>query len=78
MEYEVLKPRVAVIEMIAGKVLESLNSEEGDEALVWWSDHCYCFHWAYNGCFRGMYTGSFANLRGKKGAEPCYKREVGA
>jgi hypothetical protein len=78
MEYRVLRPCVVVIEMITGEVLESIDiEEEGDVKLVWWSDRCSCFHWAYNGYFRGVYTGSFANLREKEGAEPCYRREVG-
>jgi hypothetical protein len=35
---------------------------EGDTWTIWWSEHCSCFHWAYNGVFQGIYTDSFINM----------------
>ena len=67
------EPGTAEITLIGGKAVELMvvhgicmkrvdADNEGDEYLVWWSEHCCCFHWAYNKEFRGMYTGSFINM----------------
>jgi hypothetical protein len=53
----------AVKKMAADSVeMESIDADEGDEIRVWWSDRCSCFHWTFNGVFKGIWTGSFSNL----------------
>jgi hypothetical protein len=61
---EVLKSGKAVELMVMYGICVSRidTDKEDDTCFVWWSEHCSCFHWAYNGEFRGMYTGSFINM----------------
>jgi hypothetical protein len=60
----VLKSGTAVELMVVhGVCMKRLDvDDEGDVSFVWWSEHCSCFHYAYNGKFRGMFTGSFINM----------------
>jgi hypothetical protein len=53
----------AVIYMANGGTVERTDmDDEEDQTLVWFSPHCYGFHYSYNGIFNGIYTGSFANM----------------
>jgi hypothetical protein len=49
--------------VVHGVRMERIDVDtEGDTLFVWWSEHCSCFHWAYNGEPRGIYTQSFINM----------------
>jgi len=59
-----LKASDAVLLMIRDDmVLKSMDSEDGDLFLIWWSERCSCFHYSHNGACGGIYTGgTFYNL----------------
>jgi hypothetical protein len=71
-----LRAQEAVLLLAQGRVLEHIaeDEESGLPVIlrVWFSPRCSCFHFAVNGVFRGIYTGSFFGFR-----ETClYGRDV--